>query len=63
MGATILGDGRVAPIVDVTGIGALDLFSLQVPCKFSQQVVAPAHSVRANSSVNRETGGSAHELV
>ena len=29
MGATILGDGRVAPIVDVTGIGALNLFSLQ----------------------------------
>lgn len=31
MGATILGDGRVAPIVDVTGIGALNLFSLQAP--------------------------------
>jgi two-component system chemotaxis sensor kinase CheA len=63
MGATILGDGRVAPIVDVTGIGALDLFSLQVPCKFSRQVEAPAHSAWAHSSVNRETGGSAHELV
>ena len=31
MGATILGDGCVAPIVDVTGLGALDLFSLQAP--------------------------------
>lgn len=29
MGATILGDGRVAPIVDVASIGALNLFSLQ----------------------------------
>ncbi len=29
MGATILGDGRVAPIVDVGGIGALNLFSLE----------------------------------
>ena len=47
MGATILGDGCVAPIVDVTGIGALDLFSLQVPVKNSQQVAPPAQSVRA----------------
>ena len=31
MGATILGDGCVAPIVDVTGIASMDLFSLQVP--------------------------------
>jgi two-component system chemotaxis sensor kinase CheA len=29
MGATILGDGRVAPIVDVTSLSALNLFSLQ----------------------------------
>jgi two-component system chemotaxis sensor kinase CheA len=63
MGATILGDGRVAPIVDVTWIGALDLFSPQVPCNISQQVVPPAHSVWTHSFVNRETGGSAHELV
>jgi two-component system chemotaxis sensor kinase CheA len=30
MGATILGDGCVAPIVDVTGLAAMNLFSLQV---------------------------------
>lgn len=30
MGATILGDGHVAPIVDVTAIGALNLFSLEI---------------------------------
>jgi two-component system chemotaxis sensor kinase CheA len=53
MGATILGDGRVAPIVDVTGLGALDLFSLQVPVNKSQQVVPPAQSVRAASSNER----------
>jgi two-component system chemotaxis sensor kinase CheA len=29
MGATILGDGCVAPIVDVTGIGAMNLFALE----------------------------------
>jgi two-component system chemotaxis sensor kinase CheA len=29
MGATILGDGRVAPIVDVVGIASMNLFSLQ----------------------------------
>jgi two-component system chemotaxis sensor kinase CheA len=63
MGATILGDGCVAPIVDVTGLGALDLFSLQVPVKHSQQVVPPAQSVRAASSIERERGGTAHELV
>jgi two-component system chemotaxis sensor kinase CheA len=63
MGATILGDGRVAPIVDVTSLGALDLFSLQVPVKNSQQVAPPAQSVRAASSKERNTGGTAHELV
>jgi two-component system chemotaxis sensor kinase CheA len=53
MGATILGDGRVAPIVDVTGLGALDLFSLQLPVRNSQQVAPPAQSVRAASSTER----------
>jgi two-component system chemotaxis sensor kinase CheA len=62
MGATILGDGCVAPIVDVAGIGALNLFSLQVPVKISPQLVPPAQSVRAASSTERATGG-IHELV
>jgi len=47
MGATILGDGCVAPIVDVTGIGAMNLFALQVPVKISQQAVSPGQSIRA----------------
>ena len=63
MGATILGDGRVAPIVDVTGLGALDLFSLQVPANNSQQVAPPAQSVRAASTKEKNRGGTAHELV
>jgi two-component system chemotaxis sensor kinase CheA len=53
MGATILGDGRVAPIVDVTSLGALNLFSLQASVKVSQQVAPPAQSVRAASSTER----------
>ncbi len=63
MGATILGDGCVAPIVDVTGIGALNLFSLQIPVKGSQQVAPPAQSVRAASSSERKRGGTTNELV
>jgi len=43
MGATILGDGHVAPIVDVTGIGALNLFSLQSSAEvLSRAALAPA---------------------
>jgi two-component system chemotaxis sensor kinase CheA len=53
MGATILGDGRVAPIVDVTSLGALNLFSLQASVKVSKQVAPPAQSVRAASSTER----------
>lgn len=63
MGATILGDGCVAPIVDVTGLAAMNLFSLQAPVNVSQQVVPPAQSVRAALSAKRERGGTAHELV
>ena len=47
MGATILGDGCVAPIVDVTSIWSLDLFSLQLPVAVNSQVASPAQSVRA----------------
>jgi two-component system chemotaxis sensor kinase CheA len=50
MGATILGDGCVAPIVDVGSIAAMNLYSLQLSVKGSQQVVPPAQSVRAASS-------------
>jgi two-component system chemotaxis sensor kinase CheA len=48
MGATILGDGRVAPIVDVAGIAALDLFSIYAPGMFVPEAPSPAASARAN---------------
>jgi two-component system, chemotaxis family, sensor kinase CheA len=63
MGATILGDGCVAPIVDVTCVGSLDLFSLRAPKRESQQVVPPAQSVRAASGKSIQQGGTANELV
>ncbi|MGB7986860.1 MAG: chemotaxis protein CheA [Terracidiphilus sp.] len=63
MGATILGDGRVAPIVDVTSLGALNLYSLQTSTKVSQQVASSFQSVRATSFREKNTGGTAHELV
>jgi two-component system chemotaxis sensor kinase CheA len=63
MGATILGDGCVAPIVDVSGIGALNLFSLRSPEKCSRRPAPLAPSVLAASSTESERGGSIHELV
>jgi len=63
MGATILGDGCVAPIVDVASIAAMNLFSLQVPVNISQQLAPSAQTVRATSSTKRERGGTANELV
>jgi two-component system chemotaxis sensor kinase CheA len=44
MGATILGDGCVAPIVDVGGIAALNLFAIQTSIKSPQQLVLSAQS-------------------
>jgi two-component system chemotaxis sensor kinase CheA len=63
MGATILGDGCVAPIIDVGGIAALNLFALQTSIKVPQQLVPPAQSARATSSIAKERGGTTHELV
>jgi two-component system chemotaxis sensor kinase CheA len=62
MGATILGDGCVAPIVDVTCIGSLNLFSLQPPAKVCQQATPPAQPARAASRTAKERG-IVHELV
>jgi two-component system chemotaxis sensor kinase CheA len=63
MGATILGDGCVAPIVDVAGIGALNLFALQPSSRGPQQVAPPAQFARAASSGERAKGGTGNELV
>jgi two-component system chemotaxis sensor kinase CheA len=62
MGATILGDGCVAPIVDVGGIAAMNLFSLRSSLKVSQQPVPLGHSVRATLYTDK-TGGTSDELV
>jgi two-component system chemotaxis sensor kinase CheA len=51
MGATILGDGCVAPIVDVASIAAMNLFSLQMPFKTPQQLLPAAHAVSTTSSL------------
>jgi len=44
MGATILGDGCVAPIVDVTGIASMDLFSLHIPVAMAKPILHPSAS-------------------
>jgi len=53
MGATILGDGCVAPIVDVACLASMNLFGIQASSRITQQVVPPAHSVRAASPTTR----------
>ena len=49
MGATILGDGCVAPIVDVTAMGALNLFSLQASTRVLPQIAASVRAAGAAS--------------
>jgi two-component system chemotaxis sensor kinase CheA len=49
MGATILGDGCVAPIVDVAGIAAMNLFSLRASTKVLPQIAASVRAAGAAS--------------
>jgi two-component system chemotaxis sensor kinase CheA len=63
MGATILGDGCVAPIVDVAGIAAMNLFALQVSGEALRQLVPPAQSLMATQSMRTEIRGKSNELV
>jgi two-component system chemotaxis sensor kinase CheA len=44
MGATILGDGCVAPIVDVYSIASMDLFSLHIPVATARPISHPSPS-------------------
>jgi two-component system chemotaxis sensor kinase CheA len=60
MGATILGDGNVAPIVDVAGLAALDLYSLQGSQRAGQKSRINAPRTR---KTNLLQGGSANALV
>jgi two-component system chemotaxis sensor kinase CheA len=61
MGATILGDGRVAPIIDVTALAELNLFSIGPRIKKTRH--ASAVSVQPALTAPVRTGVSAHELV
>lgn len=62
MGATILGDGSVAPILDVSGLASLNLYSLQsLLNKVSRERVAQAS--RNASPSNFASGGSANGMV
>jgi two-component system chemotaxis sensor kinase CheA len=51
MGATILGDGCVAPIIDVTSVAAMDLFSLHTSRKESHQLMPHILPVGATTSL------------
>jgi two-component system chemotaxis sensor kinase CheA len=63
MGATILADGCVAPIIDVAGISALNLFSLDEAGRLLPETKPPAEAARAAHMTAMERGGSAHALV
>ena len=62
MGATILGDGCVAPILDVAGLAGLNLFSLShsAASGFSGQAAVFSHSISPEPG---ESGESAHAMV
>jgi two-component system, chemotaxis family, sensor kinase CheA len=63
MGATILGDGRVAPIIDVSALSELDLFSVGRPAGAGRRGKHPAIPVRHVLTPPGERGASAHGLV
>jgi two-component system, chemotaxis family, sensor kinase CheA len=63
MGATILGDGRVAPILDVTALAELNLFSIEARGKKTRRGRAPVEPVQTALTAPARTGVSAQELV
>jgi two-component system chemotaxis sensor kinase CheA len=63
MGATILGDGRVAPIIDVTVLADLNLFSVARPPRAAQREGSSAMPIQAALSAPAGRGASAHGLV
>jgi two-component system chemotaxis sensor kinase CheA len=63
MGATILGDGRVAPIIDVTALAELNLFSVARPARSARRGGASAMPIPAVLSVPAARGASRHGLV
>jgi two-component system, chemotaxis family, sensor kinase CheA len=63
MGATILGDGRVAPIIDVGALTELNLFSIGQKTKNSRRGGPSVLSVKPALSAPVVRGASAHELA
>jgi two-component system chemotaxis sensor kinase CheA len=59
MGATILGDGRVAPIIDVTALAELNLFSVGRPARTTRRGVSSAMPMPAALSAPAGRGLSA----
>jgi chemotaxis protein histidine kinase CheA len=62
MGATILGDGRVAPIIDVTALAELNLFSVARPAHKTKRGGSSAMPIPAALSAPGR-GASTHGLV
>ncbi len=63
MGATILGDGCVAPIIDVTALAELNLFSIGHQARKTRHAGPSAMPVQQALSAPVARGASAHELV
>jgi hypothetical protein len=63
MGATILGDGRVAPIIDVTALAELNLFSVAHPANKTKRGGSSAMPIPAALSAPAGRGASTHGLV
>jgi two-component system chemotaxis sensor kinase CheA len=63
MGATILGDGRVAPIIDVAALSELNLFSIGPQAKKTSRGGPSALPIQAALSAPVTTRGSARGLV
>jgi two-component system chemotaxis sensor kinase CheA len=63
MGATILGDGRVAPIIDVAALAELNLFSIAHQAAKTRRGAPATLAVQPARSASVGRGVSAHELV
>jgi chemotaxis protein histidine kinase CheA len=63
MGATILGDGRVAPIIDVTALAEMNLFSVGRPARTTRRGGSSAMPIPAALSAPARRGASTHGLV
>jgi two-component system, chemotaxis family, sensor kinase CheA len=63
MGATILGDGRVAPIIDVAALAELNLFSVGQGGRKKSKHESSSLAMQPVLSAPKMRGSSAHELV